>query len=302
MTVDGIINLNKPQGKTSFQMVSFIKRLSKESRIGHAGTLDPLATGVLPICLGQATRLVEFLQDGRKVYQAEIEFGVTTDTYDCTGNILNKNDWSSLTHARIDDALGQLHGSVHQLPPPFSAVKHKGKPLYRWARAGLKVPRKIRTVELFHIAILAFEPPILQLRIECSKGTYIRSFAHDLGQLVGCGAYLNNLIRLQNGPFSVEESVDLIEVEKAFRQGKYREVVQSMDIAVLHLPSIKVNSDIEEAITNGRSMVLSDFDRGSMNWCRAYSSDGRLIALLRYDEVQGMWHPKKVLTGPIKAS
>ena len=302
MTIDGIINLNKPRDKTSFQMVSLIKRLSRERRIGHAGTLDPIATGVLPICLGKATRLVEFLQDGRKVYQAEIEFGITTDSYDCSGNILSKSDGSSLTRNHINDALAKFHGAIFQSPPPFSAVKYKGKPLYYWARAGLPVPSKIRTVMIFNIAVQAFEPPILDVRIECSKGTYIRSLAHNLGQEVGCGACLNNLVRLQNGPFGIEESVDVLRVEKAFRGGAYEDVVQSMDIAVLHLPSISVNSDMEQAIYNGNSVMVSDVEPEPVYWCRAYSADGRLIALLHYDDVEGLWHPKKVLAGPINAS
>ncbi|MGB2885276.1 MAG: tRNA pseudouridine(55) synthase TruB, partial [Dehalococcoidia bacterium] len=191
MAIDGILNLDKPRGKTSFEVVAVVRRVSGERRVGHGGTLDPEATGVLPIYLGQGTRLVEFLVDARKVYQAEIELGISTDTYDATGRIVGRGDTSALTREDVEAATYSFKGSVEQVPPMYSAVKHQGVPLYRWARAGIELPRKTRKVEFYRIEVLEWRPPLLSLEVECSKGTYIRSLAHDLGAKLGCGAHLS---------------------------------------------------------------------------------------------------------------
>ena len=171
-------------------MVSLVRRLAGERRVGHAGTLDPEATGVLPICLGQGTRVVEFLNSSRKVYQAEIELGTETTTYDATGEVTRQGDTSHLTLEQIEEALNHFKGEIKQVPPPYSAVKYHGQPLYKLARAGAKVPQKPRKAQIFHLKVLRWEKAYLEMLIECGKGTYIRSLAHDLGQALGCGAHL----------------------------------------------------------------------------------------------------------------
>lgn len=275
-------------------MVALIRRLSGERRVGHAGTLDPEATGVLPICLGQGTRLVEFLIESTKTYQAEIEFGTVTDTYDAAGNITGRGDTSSLTREKIEAAVASFSGFIKQLPPVYSAVKHQGKPLYRWARAGVEVPRKARQVELSHLEVVSWQPPLLNLEVKCGKGTYIRSLAHDLGQKLGCGAHLRNLVRLKSGPFHVSTCVTVPRIEVAFERGYWHDLIYPIDVAVLHLPAVNVDADCERAITNGCPVILRQQDNLTGEQCRAYSLDGCFLALLRYDEQQEWWQPEKV--------
>jgi tRNA pseudouridine55 synthase len=294
LTIDGILNLDKPRGKTSFEVVALVRRLSGERRVGHAGTLDPEATGVLPVLLGQGTRLIEFLAEGTKVYKAEIELGIATDTYDATGKVTQRCDVSSLTREQVETAVSSFSGFIDQIPPMYSAIKHKGIPLYRWARAGVELPRKARRVEFSRLEIINWQLPLLTLEVECSKGTYIRSLAHDLGQKLGCGAHLSNLVRLKSGPFHIGDAVSVSKLEDAFQQGYWAELVYPMDVAVLHLPAIIVDEESEKAVINGRPLALTQGIEVSEKICRAYSKDGRFIAILRYDVERGHWKPEKV--------
>lgn len=294
MAIDGILNLDKPRGATSFEVVAAVRRLSGERRVGHGGTLDPEATGVLPICLGQGTRLVEFLAEAGKTYRAEIELGISTDTYDATGKVTGRSDASALTQGEVEAAAASFSGLVEQTPPMYSAVKHRGVPLYRWARAGIELPRTARKVEFSRIQILEWQPPLLTLEVECSKGAYIRSLAHDLGEKLGCGAHLRNLVRLSSGPFSISDAVTISQIEDAFREGWWAKLLYPIDVVVLHLPAVTVGDDDERAIVNGRPLELAQEDRPSEGLCRAYSHDRRFVAILRYDEVRGCWRPRKV--------
>ena len=283
---------------TSFGVVALVRRLSGERRVGHAGTLDPEATGVLPVLLGQGTRLIEFLAEATKVYKAEIELGIATDTYDASGKITQRCDVSSLTREQVETALSSFSGWVNQTPPMYSALKHKGVPLYRWARAGVELPRKARRVEFSRLEIIDWHLPLLTLEVECSKGTYIRSLAHDLGQKLGCGAHLKNLVRLKSGPFHISDAVNISKLEDAFRQGYWAELIYPMDVAVLHLPMVTVDEDSEKAVMNGRPLALVTEGEASGKLCRAYSRDGRFIAILRYDVDRGHWKPEKVFEKP----
>lgn len=294
MTIDGILNLDKPRGKTSFEVVAAIRRLSGERRVGHGGTLDPEATGVLPVCLGQGTRMFEFLVEAGKTYRTEIELGVATDTYDAAGRITRRGDISALTRGDIEAATASFTGLIAQLPPMYSAVKHQGVPLYRLARDGIEVPRRARKVELSRIDILEWRPPLLTLEVECGKGAYIRSLAHDLGEKLGCGAHVGNLIRMRSGPFHINDSVTLSQVEEAFREGRWAELLHPIDIAVIGLPSVTVNNEEAQALSNGRSLVGERDAWPSGERCRAYSGDGRFIAIVRYDGEQDCWRPLKV--------
>jgi tRNA pseudouridine55 synthase len=291
---DGILNLDKPKGKTSFDVVALVRRLSGERRVGHAGTLDPEATGVLPVFLGQGTRLIEYLADESKVYRAEIELGTATDTYDATGKITRRYDISSLTEEQVETAVSSFTGFIEQTPPMYSAVKHKGTPLYRLARAGLEVPRRARKVEISQLKIMDWQPPLLTLEVECSRGTYIRSLAHDLGQRLGCGAHLKNLVRLKSGPFHISDAISILDLEAALRQGKWTELLQPIDAAVLHLPAVTVNEEDERAIMNGRPLAAGSEEGTTVKLRRAYSNDGRFIAILRYNNDGGYWKPEKV--------
>ncbi len=262
--------------------------------MGHAGTLDPDATGVLPVCLGQGTRLIEFLAEATKIYRAEIELGIATDTYDATGKITQRCDASYLTEEQIETALSSFTGFIEQTPPMYSAVKQQGIPLYRWARAGVELRRSARRVEISRLEIVDWKLPLFTVEVECSKGTYIRSLAHDLGQKLGCGAHLKNLVRLKSGPFCIKDAIDTSRLEDAFRQGHWAEFLHPIDMAVLHLPAVTVDEENEKAVMNGRPLDLMQGTEVSEKNCRAYSRNGHFIAILHYDEVGGCWKPVKV--------
>lgn len=305
--MDGILNINKPQGKTSFSIVSMVKRLSRERRVGHAGTLDPMATGVLPICLGQGTRVTEFLMNTTKVYRAEIELGITTDTYDASGTITNKADPSGISQGQLELALTSFHGSIQQTPPMYSAVKYHGKRLYELARAGKSVDRKSRLVKIYNLELTDWQPPIATIEVACGRGTYIRSLAYDLGQTLGCGANLRNLTRLKCGLFDIRDAVSVPQLEKAFCCGHWQHLLYPIDSVLSHWNAMVVSNDTGRVIKNGRPLVLDDSSKepgyieqpssawsSSENRCRVYTSDGCFLGLLRLNPKKGQWQPEKI--------
>jgi len=301
MSVDGILNLNKPAGSTSFQMVNVLQRLSGQRRVGHGGTLDPAATGVLPICLGQATRLVEFLMDSRKTYRAEVQLGISTDTYDATGRIIHRGEASYITQERVESILPSFRGSFKQIPPMYSAVRQGGKRLYELARAGLEVERKARWAQVFHLELVDWRSPIFTLEVECGRGTYIRSLAHDLGQALGCGSHLRNLVRLRSGLFDIEDAVTLPQLKESFRYGYWQNLLYPIDLVLSHWKAVIVGQERERRIRNGRALTLGGEARPSSDGerCRAYSLDGRILALLRFEPERDVWQPDKVFSkGP----
>ncbi|HEX2914154.1 MAG TPA: tRNA pseudouridine(55) synthase TruB [Chloroflexia bacterium] len=307
--INGILNLYKPAGLTSHDMVGRVRRILREKRVGHAGTLDPAAVGVLPVCVGQATRVVEYLSDARKIYCAEVMLGVTTDTYDREGVVTSVRDVPDFSLEEIDRAAESLRGPIMQKPPIYSAIKVGGQPLYKAARAGTadEIELKLRPVEIFKLEITAWVRPWLRLWVECSKGTYIRSLAYDLGEILGCGAFLHDLIRVQSGPFHLSEAVTLEQVEESYKAGQLEErILQPIDSVLVDWPAWIVNNETAEYIRQGRNLapaspgwkvnldvapVLRDYP-----YRRAYTSDGELLALLERDGQD--WHPSKVFAVP----
>mgnify|MGYP001458538528 FL=1 len=294
--MDGILNIDKPAGQTSFSVVAAVKRLTGERHAGHAGTLDPEATGVLPVCLGKGTRIVEFLMDTRKVYRAVIELGISTDSYDAAGKITARADASQIDKAALEKALETFRGAIQQTPPMYSALKHQGQPLYNLARAGIEIERQSRTITIHRLELLAWQSPLVTLEIECSKGTYIRSIANDLGQALGCGAYLKNLVRSGYGIFKVENAVTLPQLEDAKRRGDITPYLHPIDSVLQHLPSVNVDEKGEETIKTGSPPVLdtSNIPGNDTRYLRAYSNDGRFLAILMFDAADNIWRPKKV--------
>ncbi len=306
--MDGILNINKPRGKTSFSIVAMVKRLTGERRVGHAGTLDPAATGVLPICLGQGTRVIEFLVDANKAYRAEIELGVATDTYDASGQIVQRGDPSGVSQAQLESELTSFSGLIRQTPPMYSAVKYRGKPLYELARAGITVERQSRLAKVYRLELVDWQPPVLTIEIVCGKGTYIRSLAHDLGQALGCGGYLKSLIRLRCGPFDIKDAVSVSQLEAAFRYGYWQHFIYPIDSVLLHWAAMIVSDAAGQSIRNGRALVFENGDEGDGNGypghlipagfpenrCRAYALDGCFLGVLRFNSERGQWQPEKV--------
>lgn len=300
LSINGILNLLKPPGKTSFQLVSLVRRLASEPRVGHAGTLDPYATGVLPVCLGQGTRVVEFMADAPKTYRAEIQLGAVTDTYDATGKVMKTCDPSSVTYGQVKEVLDTFQGAVEQIPPMYSAIKHQGEPLYRLARRGIEIPRRPREVQIYHSELVEWQPPVFAVEVECSSGTYVRSLAHDVGQELGCGAFVRELARLRYGCFDISEAIPLASLEEAFHRGYWPKFLYPIDEVLLDWTAVIVDEGDENSIRNGRPVVLEGVDSPKDSqkrwgeWCRAYSADGYLLAVLRWQTEHGSWHPAKV--------
>ena len=307
--VDGILNINKPEGKTSFGIVAMVKRLSGERHVGHAGTLDPAATGVLPVCLGQGTRVIEFLVDATKVYQAQIELGITTDTYDASGKIIQKGDPSGISRGQLETTLASFCGIIQQTPPMYSAVKYHGKPLYELARAGIEVERKSRPIRIHHLELIDWQPPIVTVEVVCGKGTYIRSLAHDLGQALGCGANLKSLVRLRCGLFDIRDAASVPQLEDAFRYGYWQHFIYPIDTVLLHWTAMVVSSDTGQVIRHGCPLVMENdgshkgtgcLEQHNLvcpsveNRCRVYTHDGCFLGVLRFNPEKGQWQPKKV--------
>ena len=245
----GFLNIYKPVGMTSHDVVAALRRVTKIKQIGHTGTLDPFAEGVLPICVGKATRLIEYLQDDKE-YLATVQFGASTNTFDLDGEKTSVSG-KKVTKSEVEEGLKAFSGEISQLPPIFSAIKVKGKKLYEYARKGEEVeihPRKV-VIENIELKVFDEENQQAQILIKCSKGTYIRSIANDLGQNLGCGGYLVKLIRTQAGSFRVEDSfqLDTVEVEKNF--------VNPLD--VLNLPKIAVKDKDLTKIRNGMPIEFS---------------------------------------------
>ena len=209
----GFLNIYKPKDITSHDVVSYLRRVTKIKQIGHTGTLDPFAEGVLPVCIGKSTRLIEYLSDD-KAYIATVQFGKTTDTYDIEGEVLSESD-IKVKEDELLSALTKYHGEIEQIPPKYSAIKVNGKKLYEYARAGVEVEIKPRKVVIEEIKLLSFDSNLqaAEIYIKCSKGTYIRTIGYDLGQDLGCGAYLSGLKRVQAGDFSVEDSIPLYDLK-----------------------------------------------------------------------------------------
>jgi tRNA pseudouridine55 synthase len=294
--MDGILNINKPPGLTSFAVVARVKRITGEKHTGHAGTLDPLATGVLPVCLGQATRIIEYLFNETKTYRAEIRLGLTTDTYDTSGKILKESDPGGLNREIVEAVLGRFRGTITQVPPMFSALKHRGQPLYKLARAGLEVEREPRTAHIYRLELTAWQWPVFGLEIECSKGTYIRSLAHDIGQALGCGAAMQNLVRTRVGAFNLEESVTIEQLESDFQNGRGEKHLYPADFALVSFPAIIVNHEQQCTLVHGHPLTAeaTGWPPGS-GLVRIYNQAGDFVGMARYLAELHHWQPDKIL-------
>lgn len=292
MSVFGFLNINKPTGMTSHDVVAKIRRGLHIKKVGHAGTLDPLADGVLVICLGGATRLSDYVMHGTKRYTARVHLGITTDTYDLEGAILSERDVTSIRREDVEQALTAFRGDIRQIPPMYSAIKQGGRKLYDLARAGQTVERKARPVTISGLTILDWQPPLVTLDVECSAGTYIRSLAYDLGEALGVGAHLAGLTRTASGRFMLDQAVSLAAL---LDNPNWQERLISPRIALADWPSIVINEDAIEEIQHGRMIPTPSEIQQPGKDIFAYNGEGALIAILtRKDDAL---HPRKVFTG-----
>lgn len=301
--MDGIINIYKEAGYTSFDVVAKLRGILKERRMGHTGTLDPQATGVLPVCVGKATKLCELLLDKEKAYEAVMLLGVTTDTEDMTGTVLTETK-PKVAEEEVRAAAEQFTGEYGQVPPMYSALKVDGKRLYELAREGKEIERKPRTVEIFENTPLSFEKDeegfvtTVTLRVRCSKGTYIRSLLRDMGEFLGCGACMKSLVRTQAGAFSIETAMMLDEVEQARDEGRLSEIIQPIDSFLMKYPAVHVVSEFEKYLYNGNQLSLTMLSEKMQpsegDGFRVYDTNDKLIGLYLYRENRKQLQPEKM--------
>ncbi len=249
--VNGFLIIDKPVGLSSHDVVNRVRRILGTKKVGHTGTLDPFATGVLPVAVGEGTKAIQFLDEGQKEYLATIRLGVTTDTLDVTGTVLHECDATSIAQLSLLQSMSVLTGEISQLPPMYSAVKQGGQPLYKLARKGLEVERQPRRVLIHQFELLLFEPPVAEVRVLCSRGTYVRSLADDLGRLLGCGACLTTLRRSQSGPFRLDTACSLEQLADAVEQGRLAECLVTVEQALIHLQLCEVSIQELQPLRNG---------------------------------------------------
>jgi tRNA pseudouridine55 synthase len=300
MTPQGILNMGKPEGSTSFQIVALVRKLSGVKKVGHAGTLDPTATGVLLICLGQAVRISEYLMELPKAYRGTVRLGVATDTYDAAGIPVFEGSVKGVSEEALRAALETLERQKQQVPPSHSAIKVGGTRAYHLARAGKPVRLPPRKARIERIDLISFAPPLVEMEVKCGKGTYIRTVADDLGRLLGCGAHLQALRRTAVGPFRVEDAISPERLETAFADGTWQELLLPLDRGLGHIPAAHLDAEVEQDVRRGRPLDASSppfrhlLDPPQGERCRAYGEDGTLAAMLRYDADHRQWRPQKV--------
>jgi tRNA pseudouridine55 synthase len=299
----GLLVIDKPAGLTSHDVVARVRRISGIRQVGHTGTLDPMATGVLLVGVGSATRLIEYMAASRKEYRATIRFGLSTDTLDAAGQVVAQQDAAHLTEAHLRNLLPQFMGEIAQYPPLFSALKKDGQPLYKLARAGKSIELSPRPIIIYNITWLAWQPPDLTIAVTCSAGTYIRSLARDWGE-AATGAHLAALVRTANGAWPLEKAVSLETLAAANQpesQG-WRRYLQPVDVAIAHLPKVALTPAQAEDGAHGRIIHLPEApvvafaaQSGPEAIVRAYTPAGQFLAILALAEpAEQLWKPKKV--------
>lgn len=292
--VHGLLNVCKARGFTSHDVVAVVRRLLGTRRVGHAGTLDPLAEGVLPICVGRYTRLVDLIGNTEKGYYAEVELGARTTTDDAEGEVVDRRPVPDLTSDALDAVLERFRGPIQQVPPIYSAIKVEGRRAYDLARRGDAPELAARQVTIHRLQVVRWEVPHLTLLVVCSKGTYIRSLARDLGEVLGCGAHLTRLIRLWVGSFGLEDAVSLDEIGAAAEPGQLDTVVRPADEALAALPALLVPDARATDIGHGRSWP-ANVRVAPATPTRVYDTGGRFLALAEHDRRRRIWQPRLAL-------
>ncbi|MFH0812480.1 MAG: tRNA pseudouridine(55) synthase TruB [Pseudomonadota bacterium] len=283
--LQGLIVVNKPPGITSYGVVGRIKKILQVRKAGHTGTLDPFATGVLPVCLNEGTKLASFIVEGEKEYEGVLLLGVETDTQDVTGRIVGEKRSITVTETEIKEAFQQLQGKIMQKPPMYSALKYHGTPLYLWARQGKEVDRKEREVEIYELSILTIELPLVFFRVVCSKGTYIRTLVSSIGKNLGCGACLERLTRTRSGDFFLNNAITLAALEKTPLEEIKKKWVIPPTKALSSFPAVTVDEGIVWKVRRGNTVTYGDLEgkvvlpHDSRKKIRIVNPQGEMIAV-----------------------
>lgn len=281
----GVLPIYKPEGVSSAKVVSIVKKVSCSTKVGHMGTLDPFATGLLLCGINKGTRISRFFLNGSKRYKAKICLGIETDTFDCTGNILQKIDIpDNISKEKIIKTINSFKGEQKQIPPAFSALKHKGKPLYKYAREGQGIIKPARDIEIFEILIEKIERPFIHINVLCSKGTYIRTIASDIGKKLGCGAHLAALSRTETCGFSLEDAVELSNFEK-MGISEIIEKIIPLAQALSFMPAHTVGIKSENKIRFGQKIGVEDGLPEESGFLRVLTKEGNLAAIVEYDKI-----------------
>ncbi|MBO5113203.1 MAG: tRNA pseudouridine(55) synthase TruB [Lachnospiraceae bacterium] len=294
----GMINVYKEKGFTSHDVVAKLRGICKQKKIGHTGTLDPDAVGVLPVCLGCATRLCDMLTEKDKEYVAVLRLGVTTDTQDITGKVLAEKEVTESVE-KVREVISSFEGEQLQIPPMYSALKVNGKKLYELAREGKEIERKARPIVVHEIEILSENMPEFTIRVKCSKGTYIRTICHDIGQKLSCGGAMVSLKRTKVGNFGIEDSYTLSRIEDMAKEGRLCEILLPVEKVFEKLPEIRVKEETMKALLNGNQLRREDFlslseEALKAEEVRVYGSDGRFYGVYGYQEGRKLFCPIKM--------
>ena len=292
--MDGVLNIRKEKGYTSFDVVAKLRGILHMKKIGHTGTLDPEAEGVLPVVLGKATKLVDLLTDKQKTYEALLHLGIETDTQDMTGKVLCEKP-VEVSEDKVKAVIGGFVGEYQQIPPMYSALKVDGKKLYELAREGKTVERKARAVHFYEIDIKEINLPYVRFSVTCSKGTYIRTLCHDIGQKLGCGGCMEELIRTRSGNFLWEDSMTLAEVEEAVKDGTIEDRVIRIGQVLKDYPEIFCTREGDRLLKNGNALT-EYFVKGSHKegWIRMCDSQGEFKGIYQWDEAKNRYQPQKM--------
>lgn len=299
--INGILNVYKEKGFTSHDVVAKLRGITGQRKIGHTGTLDPEAEGVLPICLGRATKVCELLTDQDKTYEAVLLLGVRTDTQDTAGTVLEEGDASAVTGERLKETVKNYIGDYDQIPPMYSALKVNGKKLYELAREGKTVERKARRVRIHEIEILDIHFPRIRMRVDCSKGTYIRTLCDDIGRELGCFGCMESLVRTKAGPFEKSGAHTLEEIEQRQKQGTLGEILRSIDSLFQEYPAVYVEARWEKLALNGnslrRGMIRTEGRAEDGERVRLYNEKGDFLALYGYQKKTQEYKAVKMFCG-----
>lgn len=290
--MDIVLSINKPTDITSHGAAVSVRKMLRSRKTGHAGTLDPMATGVLIICVSRATRLAQYFSSLEKEYLAVMKLGEATDTQDACGQVIERHNISGVDSAKIEEALMSFRGRIMQQPPMYSALKRKGRPLYELARKGIEVERAPREVFIHQMSVLDISIPFVTFRTVCSKGTYIRTICDDAGRKLGTGAHMTALERRAVGPFHIDASVGMDELASGDRKAPSGRGVYSMDEALSWMPAVTVSGPVIAAVSNGTPLETGQCDDftdrvQSSPWVRIKSTEGVLLAVARYDAGSG---------------
>ncbi|MCU7960483.1 MAG: tRNA pseudouridine(55) synthase TruB [gamma proteobacterium symbiont of Bathyaustriella thionipta] len=294
--LNGILLLDKPLGVTSNAALQTVKQLYRARKAGHTGSLDPMANGLLPICFGIATKLSTFLLDADKKYRVTVRLGVTTTTADAEGDVLEEKPLGDVDQAAIEAVLPQFSGPIQQLPPMYSAIKHKGERLYKLARQGIEVERKPREITIYSLQLVEMKLPEFVLDVHCSKGTYVRTLAEDIGKVLGCGAHVSALRRTAVGSYADDNLVDMAMVQDAAASGSFIEMdklLLPIDSALNHWPAVNLSPDSAFYLRQGQAVMVPNAP--TSGWLRLYDKSGLFLGVGQIAD-DGKVAPKKLIT------